>query len=91
MNNLKMIQQMLEYLSTITLTADTRGRREYQLAEYKRAYAHLLDTKPIWDDSFEIKNASMLANMHLNRLSSQFTETELIREAARIIDAADQI
>jgi hypothetical protein len=89
--NIKMIRQMLEYLSTVTLTADTRGKREFQLTEYKRAYAHLLDTKPIWDDSFELKNASMMANNNLNRLSSQFTETELIREAARIIDAADQI
>lgn len=91
MNNLKMIQQMLEYLSTVTLTAETRGKREFQLAEYKRAYAHLLDTKPIWNDNFELKNASMFAHNNLKRLTEQFVETELIREAARIIDAADQI
>lgn len=91
MNNLKMIENMFLHLSTITLTADSRDRREYQLKEYRRAYAHLLDTKPIWDDCFEVKNASMLANMHLNRLSNQFTETELIREATRIIDAASLI
>lgn len=91
MNNRKVIQQMLEYLSSVTLTAGTREKREFQLAEYKRAYAHLLDTRPIWDDSFEIKNASMMAHSNLKRLTDQFVETELIREAARIIDAADQI
>jgi hypothetical protein len=91
MDNLKMIESMFKYLSSVTLTADTRDRREYQLAEYRRAYAHLLDTKPIWNDSFEIKNASLFANSHLNRLSSQFTETELIKEASRIIDAANLV
>ena len=91
MNNLKMIQQMLEYLSTVTLTAETRGKREFQLAEYKRAYALLLDTRPIWNDSFELKNASMFAHGNMKRLTDQFVETELIREAARIIDTADQI
>ena len=91
MDNLKMIQSSLEYLSAVTLTADSRGRREFQLAEYKKAYALLLDTRPIWNDSFEIKNASMFAHNNLKRLTDQFVETELIREATRIIDAADHI
>ena len=91
MNNLKMIQSSLEYLSAVTLTADSRGRREFQLAEYKKAYALLLDTRPIWNDSFEIKNASLFAHSNLRRLTDQFVETELIREATRIIDAADLI
>ena len=91
MNNLKMIQSSLEYLSAVTLTADSRGRREFQLAEYKKAYALLLDTRPIWNDSFEIKNASMFAHNNMKRLTDQFVETELIREATRIIDAADHI
>lgn len=91
MNNLRMIQSSLEYLSAVTLTADSRGRREFQLAEYKKAYAHLLDTRPIWQDSFELKNASMMAHGNLKRLTDQFVETELIREATRIINAADLI
>ena len=91
MDNLKMIQSSLEYLSAVTLTADSRGRREFQLAEYKKAYALLLDTRPIWNDSFEIKNASMFAHNNMKRLTDQFVETELIREATRIIDAADHI
>lgn len=91
MDNLRMIQSNLEYLSVVTLTGETRGKREYQLAEYKKAYAHLLDTRPIWNDSFEIKNASMFAHSHLKRLTDQFTESELIHEAIRIIDAADLI
>jgi hypothetical protein len=91
MDNLKMIQSSLEYLSVVTLTADSRGRREFQLAEYKKAYALLLDTRPIWNDSFEVKNASMFAHNNLKRLTDQFVETELIREATRIIDAADLI
>ena len=91
MDNLRMIQSNLEYLSVVTLTGETRGKREYQLAEYKKAYAHLLDTRPIWNDSFEIKNASMFAHNNLKRLTDQFVETELIREATRIIDAADLI
>lgn len=91
MDNLRMIQSNLEYLSVVTLTGETRGKREYQLAEYKKAYAHLLDTRPIWNDSFEIKNASMFAHNNLKRLTDQFTEAELIREAIRIIDAADLI
>lgn len=91
MDNLRMIQSSLEYLSAVTLTADSRGRREFQLAEYKKAYALLLDTRPIWNDSFEIKNASLFAHNNLKRLTDQFVETELIREATRIIDAADLI
>lgn len=91
MDNLRMIQSNLEYLSVVTLTGETRGKREYQLAEYKKAYAHLLDTRPIWNDSFEIKNASMFAHNNLKRLTDQFTEAELIHEAIRIIDAADLI
>lgn len=91
MDNLKMIQSSLEYLSAVTLTADSRGRREFQLAEYKKAYALLLDTRPIWNDNFEIKNASLFAHNNLKRLTDQFVETELIREATRIIDAADLI
>ena len=91
MDNLKMIQSSLEYLSVVTLTGETRGKREYQLAEYKKAYALLLDTRPIWNDSFEITNASLFAHGNLRRLTDQFVETELIREATRIIDAADLI
>jgi hypothetical protein len=91
MNNLETIERLLEYLSIVTLTAETRGKREYQLAEYKKAYALLLDTRPIWNDSFEIKNASLFAHNNLRRLTDQFVETELMREATRIIDAADLI
>jgi hypothetical protein len=91
MDNLETIERRFEYLSIVTLTAETRGKREFQLAEYKKAYALLLDTRPIWNESFEIKNAAMFANSNLKRLTDQFVETELIREATRIIDAADLI
>ena len=89
MDNLEMIERLLHYLTGVTLTAETRGKREFQLAEYKKAYALILDTRPIWNDSFEIKNASLSAHNNLKRLTDQFVETELIREATRIIDAAD--
>ena len=89
MDNLEMIERLLHYLTAVTLTAETRGKREFQLAEYKKAYALILDTRPIWNDSFEIKNASLSAHNNLKRLTDQFVETELIREATRIIDAAD--
>lgn len=91
MDNLEMIGRLLYYLAGVTLTAETRGKREFQLAEYKRAYAHILDTRPIWNNNLEIQNASMYAHSNLKRLTDQFTETELIREATRIIDAADLI
>lgn len=91
MDNLEMIERLLHYLTGVTLTAETRGKREFQLAEYKKAYAHILDTRPIWNDNFEIKNASLFAHNNLKRLTDQFVETELIREATRIIDAADLI
>ena len=91
MDNLEMIERLLHYLTGVTLTAETRGKREFQLAEYKKAYALLLDTRPIWNDNFEIKNASLFANNNLKRLTDQFVETELIREATRVIDAADLI
>ena len=88
MNNLETIERLLEYLSIVTLTAETRGKREYQLAEYKKAYALLLDTRPIWDECFEIKNAALSADHNLKKISKQLVETELVIEAVRVIDAA---
>ena len=91
MSNLQAIKVYLDFLSDVKLTAPTRGKREYQLAEYKKAYALLLDTMPIWDGSFEIREASMRANNHLKRLSNEFVESELIIEAGRIISAASSM
>ena len=88
MDHLSLILSNFEFLSVVTLTADSKGKREYQLAEYKRAYALLLDTRPIWDDSFEIKNAAMGADHNLKKITKQFVETELVIEAVRVIDAA---
>jgi hypothetical protein len=88
MDHLSLILSNFEFLSVVTLTADSKGRREYQLAEYKKAYALLLDTRPIWDECFEIKNAALSADHNLKKISKQLVETELVIEAVRVIDAA---